>query len=759
MNAKKLLLLTAIVAASAIPLGCRDWQPHSFAWPAGGDVSYTHPKPPEGGYYGNWDPYAATIEIDKVEAVNPVGTQHILVATVKDHEGKPLPNRRVEWIIPEGSVGAFVEVDESGWRNSRGYKMTNNLAVTHTNNGDHVLTRGNDNPNDDVHLKKGQTWAVITSAAEGTTHVVAYAPGIYDWKKHKVFAKKHWYDVKWMWPNSATNPIGTTHDFNTRVTTYSDDKPIKDYEVTYKIVSGPDAVFEENGKDTLTVKTNGEGIGGATLKQVKPAEGTNKIKIDVTRPEDKQCCRKAVHLATGTVSKTWVGPRIDIRKTAPDRARVGEQFTYNITVTNPGKVKATNAVLTDNLPDGIAYVSSSPEAQVNGKELTWNLGTINPGQSVSGKVQVRATRTGTLVNPANVKADYGLSDKDDAQTVVAEAALKIEKEGPDEVLICDPITYRITVTNTGSATARDVKLVDQLPDGLSYKGGRKVEADFGDIAPGKAKRMTYTVSAEKTGTFTNKVTVEDGDGHTQTASVKTVVRQPVLVINKEAPKERYAKTPVTYTLTVTNKGDGVATGTVVTDTLPKDATFRKASDNGKQSGGKVTWQLGDIKPNASKEVTVTVVSDKVGTLENFASVTAKCTKASGKASTEIVGIPAILLECVDTTDPIAIGENETYVITVTNQGTAMGTGIVITTTLPKEMDFVSADGPTKHTVDGKKVTFKALEVLNPKKKATYKVITKGTGTGDLRFQVTLKSDQMTSQVRETESTHVYDDSQ
>jgi hypothetical protein len=160
--------------------------PHSFTWPVTGDQIPTHPKPPEGGYYTNWDPYAVELEVTPLEDVNPVRTQHILIATVKDKKGKPLPNRRVEWIINEGSVGDIVEVDESGWRASRGYKVDNSYAVSHTNNFKHVLTRGTDDASDDVHLTEGQTWCVITSPIEGDSYITAYAPGIYDWTKQSV---------------------------------------------------------------------------------------------------------------------------------------------------------------------------------------------------------------------------------------------------------------------------------------------------------------------------------------------------------------------------------------------------------------------------------------------------------------------------------------------------------------------------------------------------------------------------------------------
>jgi len=83
-----------------------------------------------------------------------------------------------------------------------------------------------------------------TSPIEGDTHVIVYAPGIYDWKQAQVFAVKHWYDVKWEIPPAATNPVGTTHDFATLVNKFSDGTPLADYIVTYKILDGPAGVLE-----------------------------------------------------------------------------------------------------------------------------------------------------------------------------------------------------------------------------------------------------------------------------------------------------------------------------------------------------------------------------------------------------------------------------------------------------------------------------------------------------------------------------------
>ena len=75
--------------------------------------------------------------------------------------------------------------------------------------------------------------------------------------------------------------------------------------------------------------------------------------------------------------------------------------------------------------------------------------------------------------------------------------------------------------------------------------------------------------------------------------------------------------------------------------------------------------------------------------------------------------------------------------------------------LPAEEEYVSSAGPTDGKADGKVVTFAPLPTLAPKATATYKLVVKGTGEGDVRFKVEMKSDQIDSPVMETESTHIY----
>ena len=130
-------------------------------------------------------------------------------------------------------------------------------------------------------------------------------------------------------------------------------------------------------------------------------------------------------------------------------------------------------------------------------------------------------------------------------------------------------------------------------------------------------------------------------------------------------------------------------------------------------------------------------------------------KANCSLSTDVKGIPAILLEVIDIEDPIETGSDTTYVITVTNQGSAVGTNILITADVQPEATYKDAQGPVAASVSGRTVSFAPLPSLAPGAKATYRITITGNSVGDTRFRVSMKSDQTDSSVDETESTRIY----
>jgi uncharacterized repeat protein (TIGR01451 family) len=352
-----------------------------------------------------------------------------------------------------------------------------------------------------------------------------------------------------------------------------------------------------------------------------------------------------------------------------------------------------------------------------------------------------------------------LADNAEATTRIVAAALTIEKTAPAEVMLCEMIDYEIVITNSGSAAATNVVLDETLPEGLLTESGkRRVTSRVDSLPAGESRTVRFRAKAERTGSFENTASVTADRGLSASDSVTTIVRQPVLDVTKTAPATRLVNQSVTYTITVTNTGDAPARNTVLTDDLPSGATFVSADNGGRASGGNVVWDLGTLQPGDAKTVEAVVRSTRIGTLTNTVEAKADCAGDTAVAVTEITGIPALLLECVDVSDPIAVGDEETYVITVTNQGTAKATNLVIECTVPAESQFVSATGPTNDTVNGKVVTFGTLAELAPQDTATFRVTVVGIKAGDSRFMVTLDAAEIDDDnpVRETESTRFYD---
>lgn len=234
------------------------------------------------------------------------------------------------------------------------------------------------------------------------------------------------------------------------------------------------------------------------------------------------------------------------------------------------------------------------------------------------------------------------------------------------------------------------------------------------------------------------------------------MHQPVLAIKETAPEKEYIGRPVKYQITVTNTGDTTATDTVVQKKLIDAVKFISASENGTFADNTIKWTLGAIEPQQSKTFEYVIQADNAGTATLASHADARCAKAAAETvTTQFSGIAAVLLEMVDVIDPILVGQDETYVIRVTNQGTATDTNIRVVAELEDTMQYVSSNGPTNGKLEGKKVIFDALPSLAPKEVATWNVIIKPTAAADARFGVRLQTDQTERPVVKTESTHYY----
>ena len=442
-----------------------------------------------------------------------------------------------------------------------------------------------------------------------------------------------------------------------------------------------------------------------------------------------------------------------LERFTPAETRAGQSFEYRIKLTNLTNMEIQDLVLTEQYPPTlrVSAVSPEPDSARDGF-ATWSWDKLAPRESTVLRLRGSTNNLETLTYCAKVT----FATVACASMRVVQPELVLTKTAPADVLLCEQIPLRFTVRNAGTGVARNVRITDRLPDGWTTEDGRTtLVADAGDLAAGQSREFTATVRSANTGQFTNTATATEDGGLTADATAMTAVRKPVLVLTKRGPEYRFVGRPATFQITVSNEGDAPADNTVLFDSLPAGTQFMSATNDGQLSGDQVSWNLGTLMPGASRSVEVTLKANQRGTIRNAATAQAVCAQASAPATLEIRGIPAILLEVIDLADPIEAGSNETYEITVLNQGSADGTNIRIACTLPPEQQYISSTGPTTAQVDGSNVSFLPLRSLGPKATATYRVIVKGVTVGDVRFKVSLTSDQMTSPAEETESTHIY----
>jgi len=290
---------------------------------------------------------------------------------------------------------------------------------------------------------------------------------------------------------------------------------------------------------------------------------------------------------------------------------------------------------------------------------------------------------------------------------------------------------------------------------VATNGQSVLKFSAGDLASNQSKEALFAVQADHSGTFDNVATAT-ADGLSAKANAVTVVTQPKRKIVKTATEKQYRGRNIDYSIKVTNIGDGDAVNTVLSDPLPQGTSFVRASNGGTFSANQMSWNLGTLAPNASKSVGATVKALNAGTILNTATAQADRTgRVSSSARTVVSGVSALLLEVIDTEDPLEVGGTGNYVITVTNQGTAEDTNIKVELELESNMTYVTASGPTPATISGNKITFAPLASLDSKSKAAWTVSVNAVEAGDVRSTVRMNSDQLSRPVMETEATTIY----
>ncbi|MFD1614218.1 T9SS type B sorting domain-containing protein [Gelatiniphilus marinus] len=443
-------------------------------------------------------------------------------------------------------------------------------------------------------------------------------------------------------------------------------------------------------------------------------------------------------VVTFTLVITNAGPDVATGVSIEDNLPIG----YTLGTVNNGGIASGNtatwAGLTVAANNGTRVVTY--QATVNAP--TGALGEYTNVAQVTASDQYDPDSNPTTDNTVDEDGDGNGDDDDEDELTIApaQADLSLTKDvvdGDTTPLVGSEITFQITVTNDGPEDATGVVVTDLLPSGYDFvlyssTSGIYNESngvwDIGGVANGESETLLIDVLVNATGDYLNIAEVtatdvfdidsspnnDDGDqseDDEDNATVTPVQAIADLSLTKDVvdgDTTPLVGSEITFQITVTNDGPEDATGVVVTDLLPSGYDFvLYSSTSGIYNESNGVWDIGGVANGESETLLIDVLVNATGDYLNIAEVTAtdvfdidsSPNNDDGDQSeddednatvTPVQAIADLSLtkDVVDGDTTPLVGQEITFIITVTNDGPQDASGVEVTDLLPSGFDYI-----------------------------------------------------------------------
>ena len=449
------------------------------------------------------------------------------------------------------------------------------------------------------------------------------------------------------------------------------------------------------------------GAGPAPAMAAKPFAPDEKASPEASMIADNPSGRQEP-----AVSLEWAGG-------APV-AKVGQSTEYALVVRNICNIPVQQVVVRVRIPAGLSVQNTEPRAMTETGILVWELGTLLAKQERSLSMKLLADTKGDVTTQAWVT----FTGSSVMRIRVREPKLALKTTAPEKVLVGDAAAFTLTVSNPGDGSADQVKIQALLSEGLEHARGNKIDFDIGNLAAGESRNVTLLCATRAGGAQKCEATAVAEGGLTARDTATVNVIMPRLDLRVDGPSLRYLDRKALYTLKVTNPGDAPATNVTVADMVPAGFKVLAASDGGRHDyqTRTVSWFLGEIGPGQTREVKLEVQAINAGEHQHKATaVGARGLRAEAEMLTRVEGLSALMVEMVDTEDPIEVNGDTAYEVRITNTGSKTETDIKLVAAVPDKMQFKNATGPVRYREEGKTIVFEPIEKLAPRADAIFRI--------------------------------------
>lgn len=427
---------------------------------------------------------------------------------------------------------------------------------------------------------------------------------------------------------------------------------------------------------------------------------------------------------------------LTITKTATkNELRPGEEFTYNIVITNEGDASSNPLTVRDTI-DSRLEIISAPGADVNGQQVSWTLSSLGASRSQKYTVTVRVKDSvvaGTNIPNVAILEEEGEEDKqDDEDIIIVDSKVIINKTASkNEVKPAEEFEYYIDITNNGDAASRDLTITDVIDSRLEIVrasgasvNGQTITWHVSSLGISESKRFTVVVRVKKeiadNTVINNVVTLSEPGKPDQTDDEDVTVKKPILNITKVAYNAEGEKTVAPgeefyYQITVTNTGSIASSLITIYDDINSLLTIVD-SDGGTVNGNRITWTIDSLPASGNITYTVRVrlsTSATSGTsIPNTAVLTHEDETLEDDDTVEVVDSDVYLLKRASQ-EVVHAGEEFYYTITIGNNGTTTAEDLILTDSIPEKLELLRVEytnDNTSHNISGNNLTVNISEL-------------------------------------------------
>ena len=438
---------------------------------------------------------------------------------------------------------------------------------------------------------------------------------------------------------------------------------------------------------------------------------------------------------------------------------VGDTISYTIVVNNTGNVNLTSIVLVEKYPDALKFVSAGDGwttednitfrynsiLEVNGTaELTLTFTVIGAG-NVTNVVVVNSTETGNETRQAN-NTTYVIGPDFEVRKVALNATAEVG----------DNITFTIVVTNTGNANLSNVTVRENYPSSLefvSFAGDWSTDDNVTFIYNNilgieNSTTLNITFKAKGEGNIVNIVDVTSNQTGelNKSANDTTYIKEHKFDVEKILLNETVnVGDTIVYTVVVTNTGSYDLTDITVSEKYPDALNFVSYSGDWSTDDNKTFIYDSSLDIGDSAVLNITFKVTQEGNVTNIVVVTSNETGDENKSAnnTTFVRKPVFEVDKTAVDKEVLVGDNITFVITVTNTGNIDLTGIKVTEKYESDLQFLSFKGDWT-TSDNK--VFTLISTLSKGSSATLNITFKVLGTDNITNPVEVTSNENNTRV-------------